>query len=101
MSLLEINEAAQIVQEEADPDANIIFGAVIDESLNDEIRITVIATGFDCEKAKMESGVSFDTIKSQGSKSEVAATQSNDTATASKDESEDFTVPTWLRKSMR
>jgi len=101
LSLLEINEAAQIVQEEADPDANIIFGAVIDESLNDEIRITVIATGFDCEKAKMESGVSFDSIKSQSSKSEVAATQSSEDTTPSKEESEDFTVPTWLRKSMR
>lgn len=47
LGLLEINEAAEIVQEAADPDANIIFGAVIDESLKDEIRITVIATGFE------------------------------------------------------
>ncbi|KYH29963.1 MULTISPECIES: cell division protein FtsZ [Clostridium] len=50
LGLLEINEAAEIVQEAADPDANIIFGAVIDEDLKDEIRITVIATGFE-EKA--------------------------------------------------
>jgi len=42
----EINEAASMIQEEADEDANIIFGAVIDENLTDEIRITVIATGF-------------------------------------------------------
>jgi cell division protein FtsZ len=42
----EINEAASMIQEEADDDANIIFGAVIDENLADEIRITVIATGF-------------------------------------------------------
>ena len=42
----EINEAASMIQEEADDDANIIFGAVIDENLIDEIRITVIATGF-------------------------------------------------------
>jgi cell division protein FtsZ len=42
----EINEAASMIQEEADDEANIIFGAVIDENLNDEIRITVIATGF-------------------------------------------------------
>jgi cell division protein FtsZ len=46
LSLHEVNEAATLVQEEADPDANIIFGAVIDESMGDEIRITVIATGF-------------------------------------------------------
>jgi cell division protein FtsZ len=42
----EINEAASMIQEEAHEDANIIFGAVIDENLTDELRITVIATGF-------------------------------------------------------
>ncbi|MCL6560884.1 MAG: cell division protein FtsZ, partial [Firmicutes bacterium] len=47
MRLLEVNEAAQIIAQVVDPEANIIFGAVIDESLNDEVRVTVIATGFD------------------------------------------------------
>lgn len=47
LGLLEVNEAAEIISTAADPDANIIFGAVIDEELKDEIRITVIATGFD------------------------------------------------------
>lgn len=47
LGLLEINEAAELVQKSVDPEANIIFGAVIDESLQDEIVITVIATGFD------------------------------------------------------
>jgi cell division protein FtsZ len=46
LGLLEVNEAANIVSEAADPDANIIFGAVIDEELQDEVRVTVIATGF-------------------------------------------------------
>jgi len=46
LSLHEVNEAATLVQEEADDDANIIFGAVIDEQMGDEVRITVIATGF-------------------------------------------------------
>jgi cell division protein FtsZ len=46
-TLFEVYEAAQIVQEAADPDANIIFGAVIDETMEGEIQITVIATGFD------------------------------------------------------
>lgn len=55
LGLLEINEAAEIVQEAADPDANIIFGAVIDESLKEELRITVIATGFETDRIqKME-----------------------------------------------
>jgi cell division protein FtsZ len=46
LSLHEVNDAATMIQEEADDDANIIFGAVIDPKMEDEIRITVIATGF-------------------------------------------------------
>lgn len=46
MSLFEVNEAATLIQEEAHEDATIIFGAVIDEEIEDELRITVIATGF-------------------------------------------------------
>ncbi len=47
MTLHEVTEAASIIKETAHPDANLIFGAVIDESMGDELRITVIATGFD------------------------------------------------------
>ncbi len=47
LGLFEVNEAADIVAEAADPEANIIFGAVIDESMGEEVRVTVIATGFD------------------------------------------------------
>lgn len=46
MTLFEVSEASKLVQEEAHEDANIIFGSVIDESMSDEIRVTVIATGF-------------------------------------------------------
>ena len=46
MSLYEVNEAASLIQEQADEEANIIFGAVIDEKVVGEIRVTVIATGF-------------------------------------------------------
>ena len=46
MALYEVNEAASLIQEEAHEDANIIFGAVIDDAMSDEIRVTVIATGF-------------------------------------------------------
>lgn len=52
LSLHEVNQAAEIIQRAAHPEANIIFGAVIDESLKDEIRITVIATGFDAAERK-------------------------------------------------
>ncbi|MBC7341311.1 MAG: cell division protein FtsZ [Clostridia bacterium] len=52
LGLFEVNEAAEIIASAADRDANIIFGAVIDETLGDEIRITVIATGFDQKPSK-------------------------------------------------
>ena len=47
LGLFEVNEAAEIVQSAADSNSNIIFGAVIDDQLGDEVRVTVIATGFD------------------------------------------------------
>jgi cell division protein FtsZ len=47
IGLFEINEAASLVQDAAHPEANIIFGTVIDDSLGDEVRVTVIAAGFD------------------------------------------------------
>ncbi len=47
MGIIEINEAANLIQQAADSEANIIFGAGIDNSLKDEVRITVIATGFE------------------------------------------------------
>lgn len=47
LGLYEINDAAKLVEESVHPDANIIFGAVIDDSLGDEVRVTVIAAGFD------------------------------------------------------
>src|SRR5512136_1075931 len=47
MSLFEVNEAAALIKETAHPDVNLIFGAVVDENAGDEIRITVIATGFE------------------------------------------------------
>ncbi len=47
LGLFEVNDAAAIIQNAADPNANIIFGAVIDESMSDEVRVTVIGTGFD------------------------------------------------------
>jgi cell division protein FtsZ len=46
IGLFEVNEAAEVVTSAADPNANIIFGAVIDEAMGDEVRVTVIATGF-------------------------------------------------------
>ncbi|MEJ6950931.1 cell division protein FtsZ [Natronospora cellulosivora (SeqCode)] len=52
LGIHEANEAARIIQEVADPNANIILGAVIDEDFEDEVQVTVIATGFDAKPPK-------------------------------------------------
>ena len=62
MSILDINEAASLITEKADQEANVIFGAGIDESLEDEVRITVIATGF--EKTPFPNGKRRDSDQS-------------------------------------
>ena len=54
MSLYEVNQAAAIIRETAHPDANLIFGAVIDETMGDEMRITVVATGFERTPARRQ-----------------------------------------------
>ncbi len=63
LGLFEVNEAAEIIAQAADPEANIIFGAVIDESLQDEVRVTVIATGFDQKFHRKELSDEFDLKK--------------------------------------
>lgn len=52
LGIHEANEAARIIQEVADPDANIILGAVIDENYDEEVQVTVIATGFDAKPVR-------------------------------------------------
>jgi cell division protein FtsZ len=93
LCLHEVNEAASMIQEEAHDDANIIFGSVIDESMTDEIRITVIATGFgedrDERKAMLPPGnVSSITSAPQKNKKVVHLGTIVD----------DLDTPTWQRK---
>jgi cell division protein FtsZ len=52
LGLFEVNEAAEVVTGAADQNANVIFGAVIDENLSDEVRVTVIATGFGASRRR-------------------------------------------------
>lgn len=54
LTMTEVDEAAKIISSAADPDANIIFGATIDETMHDQIRITVVATGFDQHKQRLQ-----------------------------------------------
>jgi cell division protein FtsZ len=64
LGLFEINEAASLVSDAAHPDANIIFGAVIDDALGDEVRVTVIAAGFDQGKPGQRKDAGMATLTS-------------------------------------
>ena len=92
LGLLEINEAAEIVQDAADPDANIIFGAVIDENLKDEIRITVIATGFAADNKKVTKKVENVVNVGDISKSFIEAAISEEIG------GNDLEIPAFLRR---
>jgi len=86
LSLFEVNEASEIISEAADEDANIIFGSVIDETLQDEVRVTVIATGFDDHTV---------TVDVAGKKVDV----NTDTHKIDVFKVNNIDIPTWMRKS--
>jgi cell division protein FtsZ len=60
LTLYEVNEAARIISDHAHPDANVIFGAAIDDSLGDEVRVTVIAAGFERWASREVGSLAFD-----------------------------------------
>ena len=102
LGLLEINEAAEIVQEAADPDATIIFGTVIDETLKDEIRITVIATGFEKDrntsfKKESISERRMESLARETEREEVAATATTIEKPREREQEQDLNIPTFLR----
>ncbi|MBI1882469.1 MAG: cell division protein FtsZ [Chloroflexi bacterium] len=110
LSLFEVNEAAEIIKRKAHPDANIIFGAVIDESLTDELRITLIATGFDAVaqrkpyvagKRKEEPGPTKTIAFPQPPKARETFSREESPRRETSYDPEDLEVPTFLRKRMQ
>jgi cell division protein FtsZ len=112
LGLFEINEAARLVSESAHPDANIIFGAVIDDALGDEVRVTVIAAGFDGGQPKTlaptaPAAAAIPSAASAGGASgsgpaggagDGAATPSAPAAAAPHDPDHDLNLPTERKK---
>jgi cell division protein FtsZ len=111
MTLNEVNEASVLIQKEAHEDANIIFGAVIDEKMEEEVRVTVIATGFGRMEERMlphlkkVSPISFSVrdnldvptyLRREREESQEARPEATDEL-SSYDE-EDYDIPTFLRK---
>ncbi len=107
LGLFEANTAVEMIQKCVDPDANIIFGASIDENLKDEIIITVIATGFDNGPSLRKIEKLADSIKVGSEKPSEDVTASPDTVNESdaqvKDEEEsdngEIDIPTFLRRN--
>ena len=96
LGLQEINTAAELVQRSVDPEANIIWGSVIDESLGDEIVITVIATGFETEAPLTSIGV--ENLVSRAWDKKV---NSIPTSTESNNSSSDLDIPSFLRNKKK
>lgn len=88
MAMYEIDEAARVITEAADPDANIIWGAVIDEAMQGEIKITVVATGFDENYSAKR-------------KSEARVTPVKVSDSDSSEDKDELDIPTFLRKNLK
>ena len=108
LGALEVYDAADVVREAVDPDANIIVGAVIDETLTEEVRITVIATGFETEAGKnVLSSNSVQELKKpvqhETAKEEAAATtaEKEPETSANSYESDDLDIPVFLRRQRK
>jgi len=108
LSMFEVDEAAKIITEAADPDANIIFGTVINENYTGEIKCTVIATGFSPEEQSRQQGMTASgTIQRLGhaptSSMKMSGMGQTGSSTSVKPKSieEDLEVPAFMRKSLK
>ncbi|HEY4423360.1 MAG TPA: cell division protein FtsZ [Pyrinomonadaceae bacterium] len=98
LTLFEVNAASSIIRESADDDANIIFGAVIDESLTDEMRITVIATGFDREITSVASAAATTAIPAPPTRYVARPADDLPRPMMGSPRVDDLDVPTFIRK---
>ena len=91
VGLHEANTAAELVQRSADPEANIIFGSVTDDSMGDEIQITVIATGFENEDEKVQKATDIVNKAWERKMNPISSSESNSGS--------ELDIPTFLRKN--
>ena len=97
MSLAAVNEAAEVIGQMVDPEANIIFGAAIDETLQDEVHITIIATGFDGHKAAASAPIARPAAAPE--RAPVAAKTIE--FPVKNFDKEDLDIPAFLRRNMK
>ena len=96
LGLHEVNTAAELVQRSVDPEANIIFGTAIDETLGDEIQITVIATGFEKGHEQTSTSIGVDNLVSKTWEKKVNAIPASSETSSSQN---DLDIPSFLRKN--
>ncbi len=94
MTMSEVDEAAKLISEAVDPDANIIFGATVDENRVDEIQITVIATGFDEQRKRLEKFIPSPTIEV----SNTTEQKQEELPEISETNEDGWDIPTFLRQ---
>jgi cell division protein FtsZ len=100
LSMFEVNEAATIIKAAAHPDCNVIFGAVIDENLKDQIRITVIATGFDHSAglSRRSSRATSAAIRTAAIKPTTAESEAAEPARPVSIDHDNLELPSFLRR---
>jgi cell division protein FtsZ len=111
MGMYEIDEAAKTITEAADPECNIIFGAIVDESMSGEIKITVIATGFESGMEKqthskkmsnpVSSNKSFGPFVRKPIGRNFAEFDNNTQSNNEKEENEELDVPAFIRRKLK
>ena len=104
LGIQEINDAADVVAKNVDPEANIIFGTVVDESLGDQVRVTVIATGFnDANVQQSIPSLTLDRSRSSRSSQSVPKSRSTGSSDGSRSSSssndKEFDIPEFLKRS--
>ncbi|MDO4807192.1 MAG: cell division protein FtsZ, partial [Coriobacteriales bacterium] len=99
LGIQEINDAADLVAKNVDPDANIIFGTVVDESLGDQVRVTVIATGFRDDNVSVSTPSITNDRRSTSSRQDRRGGRSN--ASSRGGASDAFDIPDFLKRSTR
>lgn len=100
LSMFEVDEAARIITEAADPEANIIFGAVINDSYTGEVKITVVATGFDDTPRERPSVIRQHASLGQGSQPAIPNNPNLSGSQAGKLSENELDIPAFIRKKM-
>ena len=98
LSLFEVNEAAGVVSEAAHPDANIIFGAIVDEKLKDQVWVTVVATGFGDEVTHAQAPARGPEARTPAPRPEPREDRATPFGPAPRSAGKDFDIPSFVNQ---